>query len=465
MKHQVFVSHSHIDAPLAEQLVTALEKRGTPCWIAPRDVPAGGSYAAAILTALEQSSCLVLIYTDRCNTSGHVLREVERAVYVGVDIVPLRFDASSVSKSLSYFLTSVHWLPVLSRPVNDDLENAADKIANSIKNRLKEVALPAPVDPSTAAGFASSRAATQPAATSEHRRNIAIALVAGLIGIALWMLFLGNGRKDPQAAPSPPPVTATEAPSSAGAFAPAANIQTFRSTTATPMPNLPKQSPAPTIAITSSESPSVTQLPGERYPETRIRLLSRAELQTWTVERLRYAINEIFARHGASFSDKKEIQTWFGQFPWYKSQANLTFDQIEASLPEVEKQNVKTLADARQAKTISESSLAGVWRGTITVTVPQGGGFQMPCELTFDETRKEVSSIVNVDKHRGGSTHPYTQKSKSIYFNWTVPDETGTVTNFAFTLSGDGKTASISSAHIVRGQRIGSGSGTFFKVD
>jgi|GEM_PF-6648637 len=88
----------------------------------------------------------------------------------------------------------------------------------------------------------------------------------------------------------------------------------------------------------------------------------------------------------------------------------------------------------------------------------------MPCEFTFDENRKEVSSLVNVDKHRGGSTHGYTQKGKTIYFNWAVPNEPGTVTNLTFTPAGDGKTASVTSVQYVRGQRIASGSGTFSKL-
>jgi len=458
VKHQIFVSHSHSDAPLAEQLVTALEKRDLLCWIAPRDVPAGGSYAAAILTALEESSCLVLIYTDRCNTSGHVLREVERAVYIGIDIIPLRFDASVVSKSLSYFLTSVHWLSVVSRPLNDDLEAAADRIANSVKSRPKEVALIGLVDHPTTPS--SEKRSTHPA-TSRHLRNIAVPFAVALVGIVFGTLFLSEKHKERPPTPPHSAATATAAPTP-GALIPPAKIQEFLPAIATPTPS---ESSAQTQAAAPSESPAVTQLPGERYPETRTRSLSRTELQTWTAGKLQYAINEIFARRGASFPDKKEIETWFRQFAWYKPKPNLTFDQIEASLPEVEKQNVKTLAEARQARTVSESALAGVWRGTITVRVTQGAGFLMPCELTFDERRKEVSSLVNVDKHRGGSTHPYTQKGNSIYFTWTVPNEPGTMINLVFTLTGNEKTASIRSEHVVRRQRIASGSGIFSKLE
>lgn len=462
VKHQVFVSHSHVDAALAEDLTIALEKRGIGCWMAPRDVPAGGSYAAAILTALEECSCFVLIFTERSNTSGHVLREVERAVYIGVDIIPVRFDTPAVSKSLSYFLTSVHWLSALSRSPGD-LEIAADKIASSIKGRSKETeSTETTVRPGTPSIAPANPLKTKPPNISGVQRKIVIGSVVALVGLVFWLLFLVTRRQEPSRS-----AAATTQPSPS--LAPPSQIQTFRSAMPTPTPDLPKETAMPTRPITPGPTAGATQLSGERYPETLTRLLSQTELQSWPVEKIQYAINEIFARHGASFSDKREISTWFSQFAWYKPQPNLTFDQIESSLPDVERQNVKTLAEARQRTrptptAISQTGLAGVWRGTIIVTVPQGASFQMPCELTFDENRKEVSSMINVDKHRGGSTHSYTQKGKTIFFDWTVPNEPGTVTNLAFTRSGDGNTASVTSIQYVRGQRIATGSGTFSKL-
>ena len=76
MSNHVFVSHSHQDAPAAELIVQALEKRGVTCWMAPRDVPPGGSYAESILNAIESASCFVLVYSQHSNVSSHVLREV-----------------------------------------------------------------------------------------------------------------------------------------------------------------------------------------------------------------------------------------------------------------------------------------------------------------------------------------------------------------------------------------------------
>lgn len=95
--------------------------------------------------------------------------------------------------------------------------------------------------------------------------------------------------------------------------------------------------------------PSVTRWPGEQFPETRIRSLSPAEVQGWSFERLQYAINEMFARRGAEFGDKR-VAGWFQQFSWYRPIRALTFDEIEAAMPPIERDNLKLLGLMRDAK-------------------------------------------------------------------------------------------------------------------
>jgi hypothetical protein len=369
---------------------------------------------------------------------------VERALYIGAKIVPLRFDTSEVSKSLSYFLTTLPWIAVLSRPADRDIETAAQTIAGLF---LKAAQEPAPTIPR-----ADSTAKPNP---SKRGRNMAIGGAVTLLGMLILIALLGKTWNNRLGNTHPSSAIIVSAP----------KTEVFRPD-ATPTSSLPKEPAlvsADSSTATSTPAASAPQMPGERYPETRTRLLSPAELKDWNLDKLRYAINEIFARNGATFPDKK-IQTWFGQFAWYKARTNLTFDQIESSLPEIEQQNVKTLADARQTKTTSGTAGASIWRGTIHELVSGGGSFDMPCEFTFDETLQEVSSVIQVDAHRGGSTRPYTRKGGSYYFNWPVPDKTGTITYFVFTPAADGQTASVRLELIIGRKRFATGSGTFSKL-
>src|SRR4051812_23410024 len=145
MGSHVFISHSHQDLPAAELIVKALEERGVVCWVAPRDVPAGGSYAEALLNAIEGASCFVLIYSEHSNVSSHVLREVERAIKFGVNIVPVRFDDSTPSKSLDYLLATVHWLAIPAETRERSVARAAEQIADWLTNFLKNPASPLPL--------------------------------------------------------------------------------------------------------------------------------------------------------------------------------------------------------------------------------------------------------------------------------------------------------------------------------
>jgi hypothetical protein len=88
---------------------------------------------------------------------------------------------------------------------------------------------------------------------------------------------------------------------------------------------------------------------GERFAQTRMRLLQSSEVQSWSGDDLQYAINEVFARHGRRFEDKK-ISSHFEKCSWYRPRADLTNQQIEESLSDLEMQNIVALHSAIVAK-------------------------------------------------------------------------------------------------------------------
>ena len=132
MPGHVFISHSDKDKTFAQMLLAALETRGTHCWIAPRDIPPGGSYADAIMRAIEECSCFVLVYTVHSNSSPHVLREVERALKFERNIVPVRFDQCEPSRGLDYLLATVQWLSIDTSAVSATVGHVADQISTCV---------------------------------------------------------------------------------------------------------------------------------------------------------------------------------------------------------------------------------------------------------------------------------------------------------------------------------------------
>lgn len=128
MAHDVFISYSSADKPLADTVCAGLEERGLNCWIAPRDILPGSDWGAAIIDAITGARVMVLIFSASANTSRQIKREVERAVAKGVAIVPLRVEDVPLGKTLEYFISSEHWMDALSRPLEPHVERLASVI-------------------------------------------------------------------------------------------------------------------------------------------------------------------------------------------------------------------------------------------------------------------------------------------------------------------------------------------------
>jgi hypothetical protein len=129
MPYDLFISHSSIDRKIADAICHHLEERGIRCWVAPRDLAPGESWAAGIVNGLEKCRAMVLIFSEHSNRSEHVAREIERAVSKSVVIFPFRIDATPMRKELEYFISATHWLDAMTEPVEQHIEALGDAVA------------------------------------------------------------------------------------------------------------------------------------------------------------------------------------------------------------------------------------------------------------------------------------------------------------------------------------------------
>ena len=113
MKHDVFLSHSHVDKVYADAICHTLESSGIRCWVAPRDIRPSEDWAEAIINAMDNCRILLLIFSASSNNSPQVRREVERAVNKGLSVLPFRIENVPLSKSLEYFISTQHWLDAI----------------------------------------------------------------------------------------------------------------------------------------------------------------------------------------------------------------------------------------------------------------------------------------------------------------------------------------------------------------
>lgn len=89
-----------------------------------------------------------------------------------------------------------------------------------------------------------------------------------------------------------------------------------------------------------------TQMAGERFPETRLRPLNDADLSKMDTETLRYAINEMYARHGADFKNDI-LKQQFAKHNWYRPIAGRSYDDAETTFSQIESENLKLLGKRR----------------------------------------------------------------------------------------------------------------------
>ena len=119
MAHDVFLSYSSKDKPVADAICASLEAKGVRVWVAPRDILPGMIWGESIIDAIGASRLMVVVFSANSNESNQVLREVERAVNKGIGIIPFRIEDVAPSKSMEYFLSSPHWLDAINPPLEN----------------------------------------------------------------------------------------------------------------------------------------------------------------------------------------------------------------------------------------------------------------------------------------------------------------------------------------------------------
>ena len=252
MPHDVFISHSSIDKAAADTVCALLEADGIRCWIAPRDVQAGVSYAGSIIDAINASKAMVLIFSGAANASPQIEREIERAANHRLPILPFRIENVAPEKGLEYFLSTPHWLDAFTPPLDAHVRDLAKQLKALLGKT--EVVGPRPSDAAVAVAPAAVTAAAAPvslpaAKKTPSRGLIAAAVVVGVGGVAaaatgtIWWTGQHHAaapsrrRRPPRPRPQPRAVRGRQA------SAPRHQPRSPRATSPAPRPPQPRRTP------------------------------------------------------------------------------------------------------------------------------------------------------------------------------------------------------------------------------
>ena len=207
MAHDLFISYSSDDKPIADATCAKLEARRIRCWIAPRDIEVGQKFGEAITRAISTSRAVVLVFSGSVNRSKWVCRELERAVHHGLPIFPLRVEDVPLSDEISLYLAGQHWLDALTPPLEQHLERLADSVAAVLQ-------LPPPPGPEKATSPADVIAASTKRKRPSRPWMIRVAapILVAVIGVlALLVIWRATHPVKDEESGLEPPATSRDA--------------------------------------------------------------------------------------------------------------------------------------------------------------------------------------------------------------------------------------------------------------
>lgn len=138
MAHDVFISYSHKDQPVADGICAKLEADGLRCWIAPRDIGPGEDWPTAIATGIAGSKVMVLVFSQNSNMSEEVSRELYLAANSKVIIIPFVIENVKPEAGKEYYLGRTHWLDAMNPPTNEQI----GRLNERVRSLMKETGMP-----------------------------------------------------------------------------------------------------------------------------------------------------------------------------------------------------------------------------------------------------------------------------------------------------------------------------------
>jgi hypothetical protein len=109
MKHDIFVSYRRTDREFAAALVRRLEMRGLQVWY-DADIEGGADWREVIVDALTNSGMLVILFSEDCNSSKQLKKELAVADALDKPVVPILIEDAQPKGAYLYELADRNWI-------------------------------------------------------------------------------------------------------------------------------------------------------------------------------------------------------------------------------------------------------------------------------------------------------------------------------------------------------------------
>jgi hypothetical protein len=128
MSHQVFIAYSSNDLPVASAVCENLENRGVNCWIAPRNITPGTSWANSISLAIRECVIFIIILSKRSADSSQIIRELILADENEKLIIPFLIENLNFTGTFKYILSTRQIFDGTQQPINEAIGKLSKEI-------------------------------------------------------------------------------------------------------------------------------------------------------------------------------------------------------------------------------------------------------------------------------------------------------------------------------------------------
>ncbi len=205
----VFISYKAEEINEAAWVKAKLEDSGLSCWMAPKSLSGGSSYAVEIPKAIRTAKIFVLILSEKCQLSKWVPRELDQAINEGKTILPFMLEDCPLKDEFSFYLSNVQRYAAF-----EDKTVAVEKMIRDIRATLgvkesevqptpaeaeqepadtirPEPAMPAPTTPSVAKA---KKKALKPAAEKKKGKKLFWIIPASVLLLVVVLLLFSVSK-------------------------------------------------------------------------------------------------------------------------------------------------------------------------------------------------------------------------------------------------------------------------------
>lgn len=140
MQHDFFLSYRRTDQPLAAALVAALEARGAQVWW-DQHIEGGEDWREAIVTNLEASQTLVILFSEACNSSRQLRKELAIADLMDKPVIPVLIEDTTPKGHFLYELAALNWLQIHPDPASR-MGQLSERLVSELRNGARPGAGP-----------------------------------------------------------------------------------------------------------------------------------------------------------------------------------------------------------------------------------------------------------------------------------------------------------------------------------